>query len=168
MAPGTQQWSTAISEMSADNGIKVCCRFRPINKVEASERSVNAVTLTDTTVNVQVGAASNHDFAFDRVFQPGALAYILLLWVWVMRFCGSFRWLLCVCLCVYVCVCECVCMRARVRARSMRERHTTPDCTQEDVFEQAARPLVDEIFAGLLLSRFFDFLISCDALVGFH
>ncbi len=58
--------------MSVDNGIKVCCRFRPINKVEASERSVNAVSLTDTTVNVQVGAASNHDFAFDRVFQPGA------------------------------------------------------------------------------------------------
>jgi kinesin family protein 5 len=78
--------------MSNDNGIAVCCRIRPTNKVEASENSKHVLNFTsDKTVRIDMGVGT-HDFAFDRVF--------------------------------------------------------TPDSTQEDVYNETAKPLINEIMNG--------------------
>ena len=56
--------------MASDNGIAVCCRVRPINKVEASEGSKNVLNFTsDKSLRLEASIGS-HDFAFDRVFPP--------------------------------------------------------------------------------------------------
>ena len=58
--------------MSSDNGIAVCCRIRPINKVEAAEGSKNVLQFGADSKSVQLdlNGVGRHDFAFDRVFAP--------------------------------------------------------------------------------------------------
>ena len=56
--------------MSANN-IRVVCRFRPQNEREINSGGKHIISISDDRAACNIkGEASDHSFAFDRVFPP--------------------------------------------------------------------------------------------------
>eukprot|EP01113_Clastostelium_recurvatum_P032464 TRINITY_DN4179_c0_g1_i4.p1 TRINITY_DN4179_c0_g1~~TRINITY_DN4179_c0_g1_i4.p1 ORF type:complete len:1189 (-),score=408.18 TRINITY_DN4179_c0_g1_i4:28-3594(-) len=59
---------TTPSKGGAGEGIRVVCRFRPFNKLEAANGSFRCVTINEDRTAVRIKAESDLTFNFDRLF----------------------------------------------------------------------------------------------------